>query len=213
MAHGDVTAGAYIIHGRVRAGGLVRVESGGGSRGGSIVGGEVMAARGIEARLIGSGEGDRTLVGIGASPEQASELAKLHQAARGLQAQIRKLVVAMGLNDESDQEVERVLRRARGAARERTEGSAAELRGLRSERDAARQQQQDLEGQVEASLRQAVVRATERVFADVQVQFGREVRTVSATVAQAEFVYGDEGVRWRPLQDSSSDASPEGSSQ
>jgi len=211
MANGDITAGAYIIHGRVRAGGCVRVESGGGSRGGSIMGGEVIAAGGIEARLIGSGEGDRTLVGIGPSPEQAGELARLHQAARSLQARIRKGVVAMGLNDESDEEIERLLRRASGAAAKRLGEAAAELRQLRGERDAARQQQQDLGEQVEASLRQAWVRATEQVFADVQVQFGREIRTVSANVARAEFFCGPDGVRWRPLQEAEGDVVTEAS--
>lgn len=202
MAHGNITVGAYIIHGRVRAGGCVRVESGGGSRGGCIMGGEVIAAGGVEARLIGSGEGDRTLVGIGSSPEQAGELARLNQTLRALQVEIRKLVVSLGLNDESQQELDRLVRRTSGAAKQRAAEAARELARLRTERDASRQKQQDLEAEVDASLRRAWVRAREEVFADVQVQFGRDIRTVSSTVAQAEFFLGDEGVRWRPLQTS-----------
>ena len=166
------------------------------------MGGEVIAAGGVEARLIGSGEGDRTLVGIGSSPEQAGELARLNQTLRALQVEIRKLVVSLGLNDESQQELDRLVRRTSGAAKQRAAEAARELARLRTERDASRQKQQDLEAEVDASLRRAWVRAREEVFADVQVQFGRDIRTVSSTVAQAEFFLGDEGVRWRPLQTS-----------
>lgn len=205
MAHGDITAGAYIVHGRVRAGGCVRVESGGGRRGGSIIGGVVIAARGVEARLIGSGEGDRTLVGIGPSPDRAGQLAKLHQAVHGAQVKIRKLIVSLGLDNESDEEIGRLLRRASGGARRRVEQVAAELRQLRADREAAQQEQQELEEQVGASLREAWVRGAEIVFADVQVQFGREIRTVSADVTKAEFFCGDQGVRWRPIQETEAD--------
>ncbi|MFH1571526.1 MAG: FapA family protein, partial [Gemmatimonadota bacterium] len=200
LAHGSVTVGAYIIHGRVRAGGEVRVESGGGSRGGSIIGGEVIAGGGIAARLIGSGEGDRALVGIGASPEQAARLARLRQQLRTGQLALRKIVVRLGLDSESEEDVQRLLRRPAPAARRRLlEEAAAELRRLRDERDAAQQGCDDLEAQVEESLRRAWVRASDKVGADVQVQFGREVRTVSSEVVGAEFFKGDEGIRWRPL--------------
>ncbi len=65
----------YSFHGRVRYGnGTVQVEVRGGGRGGSIVGGQVVAAVAIDIHRLGSAETDRTLRGIAANLEMEPHL-------------------------------------------------------------------------------------------------------------------------------------------
>ena len=134
MAKGDINVGSYIFSGHVRAGGRVIVNTGGGDRGGSIVGGEVIATGGIEAKLIGSTSTDRTLVGTGANPEDAARMKKLDE----------------------------------------------------------------LQVKVEQELGEALIKVSEKVFADVHVQMGEDRVTVSEDISQPLFRMTDEGIRYRP---------------
>lgn len=201
VAHGDISVGAYIINGQVRAGGRVRVESGGGSRGGSIVGGEVIATGGVAARLIGSAQTDRTLVGVGAAPEDAAAAAKLRQQATLLTRQAAKSKAALRISSSQDRDqVKRLLARTPADRLEQTEGVLKEVREQERQAAAAGKELEALEQRMKQALLQGRVRATERVFADVQVQFGNQVRNLDADVAGGcEFYRSGDGVRWRPL--------------
>jgi hypothetical protein len=99
MARGDITIGSYLHSAHVRAGGWVRVRDGGGERGASIVGGETFGARGVEARRLGSGSTDQTLVGIGPDPVIAAELVKLEKTIKICKAQILRIFRTLGVDD------------------------------------------------------------------------------------------------------------------
>ena len=77
LAKEAIEVGSYIFNASVRCGGEIIVRSGGGERGGSIVGGEVFAARSIQAKNIGSSTTAGTVIGLNSDPVTAIKLARL----------------------------------------------------------------------------------------------------------------------------------------
>lgn len=70
----DLTVGSYIFNGRIRCAARVVVNQSSGSRSGSISGGQVVAARGIQASFAGSPNGTLTQLVIGIDPEVEESL-------------------------------------------------------------------------------------------------------------------------------------------
>ncbi len=204
MAHENVTAGAYIINGIVRAGGEVKVEDGGGSSGGSIVSGEVVAGKRVEAKRLGSHDTDRTVVGISGSAEQLERLAQLTRTITAAEAQIPQLVKSLGLSRADIGEIEAQLDRATERRRHDLEEPSRKLAELIRSHEQSLEEQVQLEGQIATSVAQGTVAATDTVYADVYVQFGSETSRVSDDIKAVEFHYKD-GVHWRPLDPGSSE--------
>ena len=71
---GNLWVGSYIHNASVRCGGWLNVSSGGGSRGGSVIGGWVCATKGIELSNAGSAMTSGTVLGLQANPEQQAKL-------------------------------------------------------------------------------------------------------------------------------------------
>ena len=198
MAHENVTAGAYIINGIVRAGGEVRVEDGGGSTGGSIVGGEVVAGKRIQAKRLGSPDTDRTVVGISGSAEQLERLAQLKREIKAAETEMPNLVRSLGITRADIAEIDAQLDRAVPRRRQEIEEPAGRLKELIRSHEQGLEEQTHLEGELATSVRQGTVAATDTVFADVYIQFGPETSRVSDDIKAVEFHYKD-GVHWRPL--------------
>ena len=199
MAHENVTVGAYIINGIVRAGGEVKVEEGGGSNGGSIVGGEVIAGRRIEAKRLGSADTDRTVVGISGNADQLERMGELQRTIGGAEAQIPELVRTLGVTRADIGEIEAQLDRATVRRRQDLEEPSRRLKELIRSREQALEEQGQLESQIAGSVAQGVVAATDTVYADVYVQFGAETSRVSDDIKAVEFHFRD-GIRWRPFE-------------
>lgn len=198
MAHENVTAGAYIINGIVRAGGEVKVEDGGGSSGGSIVSGEVVAGKRVEAKRLGSPDTDRTVVGISGTAEQLERLTQLTRTIKAAEVEMPQLVKSLGLSRADIGEIEAQLDRATERRRQNLEEPSRKLAELIRSHEQALEEQVQLEGQIAASVAQGTVAVSDTVYADVYVQFGSETSRVSDDIKAVEFHYRD-GVHWRPL--------------
>ena len=98
LAREAIEVGSYVFNAQVRCGGEVNVHSGGGERGGSIVGGEVFAARSIQAKNVGSSTTAGTVVGINSDPVTAIKLAKLRKEQRELDRTIERQLRTLGLD-------------------------------------------------------------------------------------------------------------------
>jgi len=199
MARGNITAGAYMINAHVRAGGDVTIEEGGGPRGGTIVGGEVIAAGTIKAKLIGSVASDRTVVGIGPTMDQMEQGAKIRRDLQRSQAEAAAVVKELGLRSADPDEIEILLQRTPAQERGPMEGAAGKLREADAAVEEAQKAQAELDEQIAASLAESRIQATTTVFADVQVRFGGEASRVAEDVKSPEFYIGEEGIRWRAL--------------
>jgi uncharacterized protein (DUF342 family) len=199
LARGSIVVGSYIFNAMVRAGGEVTVLAGGGSRGGSIVGGEVIATGGIEARRIGSPDTDRTLVGIGPDPELLARLEKLAETVDTCSQRLGRLVALLGIDTPEPSLVEAAVRRAPPSRRRHLQELGDELTVLVETRQKAIDRRAELNEEVTRSVQAGSVRATEKLFTDVQIRMGDETSAVPEDVSRAVFYRTAEGIRWRPL--------------
>ena len=206
MAHENVTVGAFILNAIVRSGGEVSVEEGSGSRGGSIIGGEVIASKRIKAKYLGSADTDRTLVGIGPNAEQLEQQNKLSRLIQETDSQIPDLVRRLGLVKADIAEVDALLERAPDRRRQEIQEPADKLKELIRSREDAVSEQEELEQQITAAVSEGVVATADTVFQDVYMQFGSETSRVSADMKEVEFRLGKDGIRMRPLETTSEGA-------
>ncbi len=198
MAKGDINVGSYIFSGHVRAGGRVIVNTGGGDRGGSIVGGEVIATGGIEAKLIGSTSTDRTLVGTGANPEDAARMKKLREAIGFCDTNILRLMRTLGLEKMDVSRIREAIERAPAARKQFLVDAVKKLKELADSKEKSEKTLDELQVKVEQELGEALIKVSEKVFADVHVQMGEDRVTVSENISQPLFRMTDEGIRYRP---------------
>ena len=203
MAHGNVTVGTYILNAIVRSGGEMIVEEGSGSRGGSIIGGEVIASKSIQAKFLGSADTDRTLVGIGPNPEQLEQQSKLQRQIREADREVPGLVRRLGLTKADVGEIEALLERVAEKRREEIEEPASKLKDLILLRDQAVVEQEELDKSIAASIAEGVVTTADTAYEDVYVQFGSETSRVSSDMKAVEFRFGKNAIRMRPLETSS----------
>ena len=199
MAKGDITVGSYVFNARVRAGGQVIVKSGGGERGGSIVGGEVIASTGIQARLLGSPATDRTVVGIGANPEDAAKLSQLSAAQSHISGETARLLRTLGLDSADADELKSLIKRSSQPRRERIIEIMQKLRELEAKKEGTLESRRTLQAQVEEGLSKARIAASESVYTDVHFRFGEMTQTVTKDLGPTAFVWSEGGVRYRPL--------------
>ena len=198
MAKGDINVGSYIFSGHVRAGGRVVVNTGGGDRGGSIVGGEVIATGGIEAKLIGSTSTDRTLIGTGANPEDAVRMKKLREAIGFCDTSILRLMRTLGLEKMDASRIREAIDRAPAARKEFLIDAVKKLKELSDSKEKSEKTLDELQVKVEQELGKAKIEVSDKVFADVHVQMGESMVTVSEDISQPLFRMTDEGIRYRP---------------
>ena len=208
VAGENITVGSYIFNAAVRAGGEIAVQSGGGGRGGSIVGGEVSAAKGIEARLIGSSATGGTLVGIGPTPATVARLNKLGQGIDYCDTNILRMLRTLGLQTVDAQtldaeKIKEIVRRAPKARKQYVVEIVKKLNELVQTREKALKMQQDLEEQVAQGLKEVYVKATEKAFSDITIRIGNDTSTISEDLSQPLFFKTSKGIRWRPLQEPS----------
>ena len=194
-AQGDLTVGSYIHNARVRVGGRIEVQAGGGEHGGSIVGGEVFATGGIAARYFGSDSSDHTLVGIGLDPEQAAELEKTAKLVDFCGENIERICRALGLKNESDERIETLVEEAPEAKREVVAKLVGELEKLKKVWKKSFGVQRDLESRITEHLKDARVDASERVLPGVEICFGTESMTVSEALSASSFSLVKDSVR------------------
>ena len=205
MAHENVTAGAYIINGIVRAGGEVKVEEGGGSSGGSIISGEVVAGKRVEAKRLGSHDTDRTVVGISGSAEQLERLGELERTIKVAELEMPQLVRNLGLSRADIGEVQAQLDRATERRRKDLKEPSRRLVELIRSHEQALDEKTQLAVRIAGSIARGTIAASDTVYADVYIQFGAEVSRVSGDIKAAEFHYKD-GVHWRPLDPDAGEA-------
>jgi uncharacterized protein (DUF342 family) len=203
MAHENITVGAYIVNGIVRCNGEIKVEEGGGPCAGSIVSGEVTSARRVTAKLLGSADTDRTVVGIGTTLEHAEELHKLQDTIEEASAKIPTLVRELGVTKADLGEVDALLKRVPDRRREELEEPASLLKEFITSKEKALQRQDALNEEIDKSVQSGSVVVTDTVFADVTIQFGTQTSRVGSDMKQVKFTIGADGIRMRPFDPAS----------
>ncbi|MDA0336260.1 MAG: FapA family protein, partial [bacterium] len=202
VAGADVTAGSYIFNGRVRAGaGSVRVEYRGGIKGGSIVGGQVMAGLQVEAYRLGSAETDRTLVGIAIEPTLAAEVTHSRQAHQKLTGEIAALQGRLGITSPNDRpQLARLIARTEAAQLDHVEMQLQQLRAWVAEAAVLQNGVDRIQAQILRQLAAGRIRVRRDVYSHVQIQIGTQIRQLTQAIADGCEFFADNGrVRWRSL--------------
>ena len=198
LAQGSVTVGSYAFNARVRAGGRIEVKSLGGKRGGSIVGGEALAAESIVARQVGSSSA-HTRIGIVPVPGSVARLAKLGKFIDQCEADSLRLLRTLNVGRLGIDGIRTLIRRAPPARRQPLIESLKKLRELGRVQQEARAKQELLRSEI-SRFRDGRVEVTGTVRSGVRIVFGDDVHSVSDDMSALVFFRGPNGVSMRPIR-------------
>lgn len=199
LSKGEIEVGSYIFNSQVRSGGVITVHSGGGKRGGSIVGGAVFAAEAIRARLCGSPSTDGTTVGISPDPALGIKLAKLEKVLTFCDSTMLRLLRTLGLQTVDAQRLKDMLRRAPKARKAALAELVQKLYDISEARDKALAEKKSIEEQNEAILEEATIEIEGTLFSGVTVLMGQEQWVVEEQLKRTCVYHGEEGIENRPL--------------
>ncbi|MEE3234099.1 MAG: FapA family protein [Candidatus Latescibacterota bacterium] len=199
LAQGDVDIGSYIYNSQVRSGGKVIVHSGAGNRGGSIVGGEILASESITARLIGSATATNTTVGIIADPVSAIKLSKLEKKLTQLRNAIDHYLNMLGIRAFDSNRVKSILQRA-------SEKRRSQLGGLITKLYQATRAQEQMNSEREVLIeenkrieRSGHITAQGTIFSGVEVKLSTESIIVKTDLIQTFLYLDQQGIQHRPI--------------
>ena len=199
LSKGDIEVGSYIFNSQVRSGGVITVHSGGGKRGGSIVGGEVFAASAIKARLCGSPSTAGTTVGISPDTALGIKLAKLEKVLIFCDSTMPRLLRTLGLQTVDAQRLKDMLRRAPKARKRTLAEIIQKLYDVSEARDKALAEKKSIEEQNESILAEATIEIEGTLFSGVTIQMGQEQWVAEDQFKRTCFYRGEEGIENRPL--------------
>ncbi len=197
VARGDVRIGDHVFKGSVRSGGELTVRSGGGSRSGSIVGGEVVATRAITADAVGSEAGLPTRVGIGDDLEVKAKLIKLDENIGFANANALRIFRTLKIESLEPGPVKALLRRTLAARRAAIGELLIKLRELVGYKDESEKRRRALAASAEQTLRKAEISVSHRAHAGVQVAIGSDTTVIQDALEAPVFCLGSTGVTWR----------------
>jgi len=94
----DITVGNYVYHAQLCAGGKVTIHKGSGERGGSVLGGAIMAQREIETFVAGSESWEPTQLTLGVDQDQQELMGKIQLYIKQSNGNMVQLLEKIGLS-------------------------------------------------------------------------------------------------------------------
>ena len=179
----DVIVGSHIFNSRVNADGWVKVVRGKGT----IVGGEVWAAKGIEVRTIGSESVRGTVVAIGGGLALNKQIAELNELTLKCDQIIQKIKLGLGdklfaaLMQQPD-----YLEKLPGPKRETVRLLLAQYKKADSERTSAQDRRNDLVKIVRDGFN-GEIKALSKVYPGSIISIGRLSHEIKTEVDRAVF--------------------------
>lgn len=200
IARKDVLVGDHISNGQVRAGGRLVVHPGQGGGSGTIVGGEVSSAKGIEADQIGGeGEGSMTIVGISADLESETRLKKFEESINFCNSNILKIFRTLNIQTLNSQLIEDILRRTPPGRKKAIAELLVKLKELIVYRDESMSGHKALKEQVDDALKSATITVRDMAHVNAQIKIGQRSLTLKQPQTKVSFYLSDEGVLSRPM--------------
>jgi uncharacterized protein (DUF342 family) len=199
VAKRDVLVGSYIFNAHVQAGRRIFVEQGGGSRGGSIVGGDVRAAQEIGARLLGSTSTDQTTVGICLDPQTSAKMRRFRETIDACNGHILRILRTLGLQKVDASQIKELIRKTPQPRRKPVVEMVEKLNELLMSRREPLRMFKELEKQNAEGFDECCVKVTEKIFANVEIVIGEQSDLVADDLGASLFYSTPEGIRYRPL--------------
>jgi len=194
VAGGNLLVGSFLYNGYVRVGGDVLVRSGGGERGGSIVGGQVFAGRRLEARRVGSGSTDRTVVGVRPKPELNAKIDRAREAVTYCETNALRILRTLGLEAPSARGIRQLLDRAAPGRRAQLTLLVRQLDELLKNKERAGEELQRATAEMDAVLGAARIVASEAVMPHVELRMGVYSRVMDDRLPRASLAWSVLGI-------------------
>ena len=200
IARGDINIGSYLLNANVRTGGKLQIHSQGGARGGTIVGGEVFATKGIKTRRIGSESTGGTLVGIGADPQVSAQVHKLDKSLKFCQSNIVRIFRTLGIKDIDAADFREIIQKAPVGKRKAIMELLQKLKQLVKTREQSTKTRNQLERKITELVDKAEIYVTDKAFADARVSIGNDTLTLDQDLENVVFSTGPGGIGWKDIE-------------
>ena len=172
VVRGDAWIGSYVHNASVQCGGTLIVEQGGGSRGGSVIGGKVCAGRGMELASAGSPSNPPTALKLQAGLDLAKSLEKVREGLAACDETITKMMRTLGLRSVDADSLKAVLSQALASKQELYVKIVTKLDELVKYKRDALEEEARLRERIDEDLRTAEVKVSKALHAKVTVQIG-----------------------------------------
>ena len=200
LVQGDAAIGSYLYNANVRSGGRIIVNfAGEKQRAGSIIGGQVVAAKGLEASRLGSASTDRTVIGIRGSPRAEQQLAQARKAVHQFDEVIVRILRSLGIPKVTMQLLRRCIARAPREKRPRLAELIKKLQEVVKKREEAASTQLEVAREIANDLQKSTVQVLLEVYPDVIIKIGNAIENVPEKMTRQTFFRGEEGISWRSL--------------
>lgn len=193
VAKGDIEIGSYSFNSTVRSNSSITIHPGGGERGGSVVGGEVMAAERITCQNAGSATNAGTFVNINPDPEVATRIRELDETIEFCDTNAIRLLRTLGLKRARSQYIKTLLRQAPESKKKVLKEIVKKLFALLELRDKSNQEKEELKKVLDASLESAEIVVTGKAFAGIRLAIGEGEDTLTADHVGFCFRLDEEG--------------------
>ena len=197
VARGDVNVTSHVVNARIRAGGKFTAESDGTERGGSVVGGQVFAASGVEVASVESTRSDVTRLGIAEDPKITAQIKKVQQALDFCTTNIQRIFRTLGTSEIDVVELKKSIENSPPHKREPLMLLLNQLKGLAQTREKSLKMKSDLEAQQGRLLEGSEIRVAGRIHPGVEISFGNESVTTKDELKCAVFSHEASGIACR----------------
>jgi uncharacterized protein (DUF342 family) len=198
MAKSDIEVGSYIFNSRVPSGAAVTVHAEGGTRGGSIVGGETLASTAVRCRIVGSPSASGTLVGISPDPEKSARLIKLDEAIGFCETNILRLLRSMGLQTVDAQRIKTIVRQTKPPKQKVIIEIVKKLFALVEARDKSATERESIDYQLDQALDKSEISVEDTLFAGAEVEMGKSAFGTKEDTKAITLYKTPDGIRMRP---------------
>ncbi len=199
LAKEGIEIGSYIFNAQVRCGGQIAVHTGGGKRGGSIVGGEVFAAQSIQATQIGSSTTAGTIIGLNADPVSAIKLAKLRKQLRELDVSIDRQLHSLGVDSIDVERLKNLIRQAPNARKAMISEAVDKLYEMAELREKVNTDMEPLIEKNAEVAEGATIEIAGTVHSGVEIDIGDAIFMVSKEIKRSAFYLEEEHVAHRSI--------------
>ena len=202
VARRDILVGDHIAKGYIRTGGLLEVRASVGENGGHILGGEVYSTKGIKAEVIGSANGQHTLVGIAGDMEVDVKIKKIKKNLELCEAHIMRIFRSLNINNLDRDLIEEIMRRTPPGRKKAIAELLVKLKELVAYQQGLLKQQKGLTQQAEETLQKAEIQVSQTAHADTQIRIGECLRTFPEDLQNVVFYLASDAVGWRTVASS-----------
>jgi len=195
----DVIIGNYLLNADIRCGGHVTVSDAGGGRSGTIAGGRVLAAGGIDACYVGARSGDKTVIGVDGTPADTVKANQLREQLKEVDGKVRRLLRTLGITQIDADAMTRLIKATPPSKRASIIAFVKRLQTLLAERATVAAEHEQVQSQIDEQVKASVIEITTEIYGGTEVRFGQRSVAVTVKTPPSAYFFSDEEIHSRAL--------------